>query len=170
MSARAFVSLVLSGLFLLSPRPGVADTAAERQTLIGLTGVRVVVEEIRPDAARDGLLKTALQTAVEFKLRLAGIRVLTDIEWSQRPGTPVLYVNVQTTKMTDKTYVFRSAVSLHQGVRLIREPTVVVQAATWTTGYIGSIATSNLRTVQDRVADQTDDFINAYLAVNGTAR
>src|SRR2546425_3316356 len=84
-----------------------AETAEERQTvekaeegaretLRGLKGVGVVVERVSPDAERDGLTQSQLQTDVELRLRKAGIPALTQEECRATPGHPFLYVNVNT--------------------------------------------------------------------------
>ena len=66
----------------------------DRDTLRGLDGVFVLVEEIEPEIERYGLTKQALQTDTELQLRQYGIKVLSRVERLAAPGSPYLYVNV----------------------------------------------------------------------------
>lgn len=72
------------------------DSKDGRETLRGLKGVYVLVEHLNPEAERDGLDKTTIQTDVELKLRQAGIQVLTGTEWLAEPGAPCLLVQAGT--------------------------------------------------------------------------
>jgi hypothetical protein len=46
-------------------------------SLRGLQGVEVMVEDVDPEAERDGLTRNQLQVIVESELRKAGIKLLT---------------------------------------------------------------------------------------------
>ena len=54
------------------------DGKETRKTLVGLSGVYVLVETIEDDVERDGLSRAQIQTDMELKLREAGIPVLTE--------------------------------------------------------------------------------------------
>jgi len=143
------------------------DSPVERETLTGLTGVHVVVEEMNPAAEKDGLTEFTLQMDVELKLRQAGIRVLTSGERLVAPGNPYLYLRVGTIKNEMGLYAFDTDLELRQEVRLTRNPAITSLAATWSArGRIGSIGSRNLPSVRDSVRDQVDEFLNAYLAAN----
>ena len=91
-----------------------------RETLRGLKGVQVVVEDMDPDVERDGLTKSQLQTDVELRLRKAGIQVLKEEERRATPGRPYLYVAVTTLKDRDGlSYAFAINVDLEQKVALL---------------------------------------------------
>ena len=47
-----------------------------RAVLRGLQGCEVVVENLRPEIERGGLTREQLQTDMELKFRMAGIKVL----------------------------------------------------------------------------------------------
>lgn len=131
------------------------DTEATRETLRELTGVRVVVEEIKPDIERAGLARSQVQTDGELRLRKARIRVLPDKEWLVTPGAPSLYIRVTTLKAHDTTghplgYTVFTEVSLDQDVRLARAPDLkAYRAETWrATGSLATVDVSNLRTIR----------------------
>jgi hypothetical protein len=140
---------------------------SDRESLKGLTGVRVLVENINPEAERGGLSAANIQTDMELMLRKAGIRVLSKEEWSLTPGLPSLYVKVVVHKRFPyELYVYGITVGLEQVVMLSRNMQTVV-APTWSTdGAIGTVGVSQLSIVRDDVKDEVDKFINAFLAEN----
>ena len=71
------------------------DTGS-RESLRGISGVGVVVEDIGPDASADGLSQDAIRTAAELILRSKGIKVLTSVERTRLGSAPYLYINVNT--------------------------------------------------------------------------
>jgi hypothetical protein len=78
---------VVSLLLICSSSARAVDSELSRKTLKGLTTLDVVIEELTPEAERDGVTKSQLQTDVELRLREAGLRVVSD-------GAASLYVNV----------------------------------------------------------------------------
>jgi hypothetical protein len=56
------------------------DDEYSRESLRGLRGVHVIVEVLRPAVKKGGLTEAMIRTDTELKLRLAGIRVLTQDE------------------------------------------------------------------------------------------
>jgi hypothetical protein len=140
-----------------------------RETLRGLNGLRVLIGDLKPDAERDGLQKTTIQTDVELKLRLAGIKVLTQTETMAAPGRPCLHIRVATLSPEPGPglYAYFIEASLLQQVRLERNPSTTFGAVTWfTTSRIGTVGSSNLATIRDAIKEEVDVFINAYLSVN----
>ena len=156
----------LVGMALVSSALAQDPTAAE--TLRGLTGVDVVVEDPQagPEAERAGLTRSTLQSDIESQLREAGIRVLSDDEWQAAPDRPWLFVRVQTMRPAAGVYGYIISVDVMQRVRLARDPNIDAVAMTWTTGEIGSVGGDNVSRIRDSVQAQVDLFINAYWAVN----
>ena len=164
MKTKALTAVVaLVSLILL---PGVSHALTpKQQALVGLKGVEVVVEDIRPEAERLGLTEAQIQTDVELRLRKAGVRVLTAKESDETPGVPFLYVNV-TTIFFQKTsaVVYSIFVQLKEAVTLKRG--FIAVGAIWNTGSVGTVGTSNIRKIRVSVGDKVDEFINDYLAAN----
>jgi hypothetical protein len=138
------------------------DAEFSRASLKGLQGVQVVVEPLEAEAEQVGLNKTSIQTDVELKLRQAGITVLTEA------GTPYLYIDVNTSKSpSGPLYAYFVGVKLCQTVRLDRDPSIKIFAATtWDVAELGTVGRVNLRSIRERIKDLVDMFINAYLSVN----
>jgi hypothetical protein len=141
------------------------DSKSSRQSLKDLTGVYVLVDNPRPDAEQDGLSSSQIQTDVEQRLRMAGIKVLTMEEMLKAPGMPTLYVDVKTLKKQE-SYSYSVQVILQQNVRLERDPTNLFIAPTWRIGAVGFVGATKINQIGDGVRDEVDRFINAYLSVN----
>jgi len=150
---------------------GSAQTEMDRKSLRGLKGIAVVVEALQPEAERDGLTKSQIQTDSELKLRQAGIRVLPTEESFKVPGSPYLYMNINTTKNdvlygAFSTYVFSLQVALKQDVTLTRDSDLKGSATTWETHALGTVGANNLQDTRRVLGDLLDRFINDYLAEN----
>jgi hypothetical protein len=140
---------------------------SQNSSLRGLPGVRVLLTDLNPDAERDGLIKTELQTDVELRLRNAGISVLTEEEWHKTPRTPLLYVKVDALKGSNIAYAYYTNVLLYQRVSIEQTLNISGFAATWSTGSIGIAEQVKLKgLVIGSLRNEVDEFIKAYLAEN----
>lgn len=110
--------ILLWGILGLGASGHCADDEQTRETLRGLSGVAVLIEELTREAEQAGLTRTQLQTGVELRLRQAGIPVLTEQEWLRTPGRPFLYIRVGTfmSREMGGVFAFHIAVELHQRV------------------------------------------------------
>jgi hypothetical protein len=138
MQTKRIVMLMLVGLTLTCPAgfQAFGDSEIRRETLRGLQGVGVLVEDIRPETEHDGLTRDQVRIDVELRLRQSGIRVLSREERAATPGAPYLYVNINTYKrpMTE-IYSYDISVELNQAVLLTRDPSIwAIGATTWEVG------------------------------------
>jgi len=141
----------------------------ERETLRGLKGFYVFVEEQRDEIKQAGLTKGILRTDVELKLRKAGIRVLTKDEMFLMQGTPQLLVDVtafKTERVLDEVsgFIYSVNIDFMQRVLLSRNRSIKATAITWQRTFLG--ITPKLRHIRETVSDLIDDFMNDYLAAN----
>lgn len=151
-----------------SPFVFAGDDKFSRLTLRGLKGVYVLVEDLKAEIEQGGLSGTQIQTDVELKLRMAGIKVLSKEEAVDAPGRPFLYVHVNAFKAKSwGAYVYSTRVELHQDVYLVRTAPDFTKysVCTWSISYVGGI-TPELGDIRASVKDTVDIFINAYLSVN----
>jgi hypothetical protein len=155
----------VAAILLLAALCGASDTEYSRKSLKGLPGVYGVVEELADPVTQDGLNKQDIQTDVELKLRLAGVKVLTEKEHLAIPGMPDLYVRV-TPLFRDNLYAFWIEVDLEQNILLQRDQTIVVGATTWSEARIGMIGKNRLSEIRNDIKDLIDKFLNAYFSVN----
>ena len=144
------------------------------ESLHGLRGVQVLVEDLKPDARVAGLSKSKLQTQVELRLRRAGVPVLSEEESFKDARSPYLYINVATIADSNfSTYGYIVVLQLNQTVSLLidaqgKNIEVRAVATTWTAqGRYGSLRRSQLEATVRRALDQmVDKFANDYLASN----
>lgn len=159
--------LTFSICFFLSSWSFAGDAEFERKTLKSLPGVLVNVRW--PDTFNMAVSKKTIQTDVELRLRKAGVRVLNNEEWLATTMNPTLLVSCDTIVSADKFQTIYSLdVALEQKVSLVRDPAIAEStlAITWSTSSIGLLGQFKLQLIRDSVNDQTDQFINAYLAAN----
>jgi len=140
----------------------------QRESLRGLPGVEVVIDELKGDAQADGLSQESIRAAVELILRSKGIRVLTPAERSETPSKPSLYVSVGTDKQGSGHYSFSVKVELYQAVSLVQRSQHIMPAPTWfTPGKLRTVAQQNVRLwIINSIEPLVRDFANDFLAVN----
>jgi hypothetical protein len=119
------------------------------------------------DAQRVGFDKQTIQTDVELKLRVAGIKVLTTPQQRTTPGNPRLYVNLNYVD-TNGVGAYNIEVALQQTVLLSRDQTVTTYGVTtWSASRVGIGPRDRIvSAVRSRLGDCLNEFLNAYLAVN----
>lgn len=162
------VLMVIFLPFSLNTSVDAINGKSNQATLRGLKGIGILVENLPPEVEKEGLIKNQLQMAVEFKIRSAGIKVLTKEESLEAPGAPYLYINinVNTSKTETNIYPYTIDMMLIQKVSLLRNPEQTTYAVTWSTGGIGSITKEILSQLRISVEEIVDLFIKAYLAEN----
>jgi hypothetical protein len=117
------------------------------------------------DLTKGGLTEDRIRAAVEMKLQEVKIDVVYIEELSS--DTPILHVEVDGSKKTDKTFSFLIEVELWQKSFLKRDPKLEVFAGTWSTGVFGSGLASNMASdIMRLINDMMDSFVKAYLSVN----
>jgi hypothetical protein len=135
-----------------------------RESLKGLNGINVLIEQLRPEVETLGLTREQLQSDVELRFRMAGIRVASNDEEGL---LTVSLTGAGTPRGGRKSWYFSLLVSYSQLVSLVRAPDIRVVGTTWSRGFVGRVWEQELiRTLRDTVSDLVDEFINDYLAVN----
>lgn len=150
--------------------------STSRDTLVGLQAVTVWVKDLKPEAAKYGLTRQALQTDTELRLRQHGVKVLTEQEygnrirrWSQdgyrRMDAAVLYINVE--PLIDEEArgaAVGVSVQLQQWVVLPREPKIFyARATTWEEDAVMLCGLKRINEVRNQVRGLVDEFINDHL-------
>ncbi len=133
-----------------------------RDSLTGIGPIDVLVEEIEfigsCEAARNHLKRTALQTAVELRLRINAIPV--DLN-----AAPVLYAQVGVVELA-AGYAFSAGIQLHQTAEL-QANNRVTSVRTWQMTIFGRVADVNrICGVIESLQELTDTFSNHYLTAN----
>ena len=157
------IVLVLTCLGLSTAQAG---TAFERESLRGLPGVAIVIENIVPEAQAEGLTDEAIRTSVELILRSSGIRVLAESDNAKTPSAPWLYVGVRTVK-GKLAYATCTTVSLQQQVALVQRPKHTTDATTWQEGIVTVMSTRLLGSlIPETIEPLVKSFANDFLSVN----
>jgi hypothetical protein len=143
-----------------------ALSAGPRETLCGLKGVMVFIEDIDSDVEKYGLTKSLLKEQVESRLRHADIPVLTANEAFNMPGRPYLYLNLTTHDTGVELYSYSIRIEFNQDVSMIRDPSIKASATTWIANVVGVVGAQNLPAVTEDVTQLTNQFVRDYLAAN----
>jgi hypothetical protein len=142
-----------------------AGDSGSRESLRGIFGLGLVIEEVSPDAAADGLSQETIRSTIEQALRTKGIRLLT--ERARSGSTPYLYVNVNTLKEELGLYAYTVTVDLKQLVGLLAMKNKKTWGTTWSASVIGMVRHENLnQIIADGLEPLIKDFVDDYLAVN----
>jgi hypothetical protein len=164
---RYVLQLVVVAVMLGNIEVVQALDVGSRESLRGISGVGVVVEEVSSDASADGLSQDEIRTATELILRSKGIRVLTNIERTRFGSAPYLYINVNTLKEALGLYAYAVTVDLKQVVGLLSRKGAQVWETTWPASVVGTVGEANVRQIiTDGVEPLVKDFAHDFLSVN----
>ncbi len=141
------------------------DTEFTRKGLRGLKGVYVSMKNLSPDAIEFGITKDQIQTDVELRLRLAGIKVLTKEEMIKTLGEPCFYWEIIAKKTYLERFIFTIMIYLYQDV-IVKQNLLEGQGITWLNLQVISAGKKDLHYVRNCVKDMVGEFVNDYLAAN----
>jgi hypothetical protein len=165
-------SVTLLCLFCSTESPVYADRSEEAsESLRGLRGLRIVVEEFRPEFREEirqgGLEHSALESNTKWRLRKKGVRVLSENEWAITKGRPYLYVKADLIRVPGTPrYTYLVKVELNQQATLVRNPSQSTFSSTWSIDLSGFVLQQELKRIYDDVGILVDIFVNDYLTVN----
>jgi hypothetical protein len=138
-----------------------------RDTLRGLPGVEVVVEELQPELVRGGLSAAAIRDDVERRLRAHGIVVYASHGENASPAKPYLYLHLNTLPLPGHAaYVVGLQVHLRQTLRSGVTGSNIVNAMTWDAHNVLAVPAGSLGAVRDEILDYVDLFIKDWLAAH----
>ena len=131
-----------------------------------------ILENIPNEASQKGLTKEAILNDVEIKLRTAGMEVISDDVFNNAKHAEKIkvmslqvYVHI-VPAMENSIFVYDIDVSGLQNGFLERDELIAGSFITWQTGYFGIITSDHVIEVRNKIIDQIDIFLNAYLSVN----
>ena len=148
-------------MFLFAPVVIAAgDSALDRGTLRGLTGVNIVVDKIDAQLEAAGVTADAVRSRLEDRLRAAGITVDT---------TKTDFVAVRMTGVRDNRGPFAVAITIgaYQPVVLARDKNLKTATQTWEVETVLLAEPKQLyRGAMDSIDDLAARFVAAYRSVN----
>jgi hypothetical protein len=166
---RSIGTSVLSALAVLAAPAWAIDTPNERVTLVGLTAVHVVLDEVGEVGESRGLNRARLQAEADQRLRSAGLRVLTPTEALSSVGRPTLHLRVIVLPVPDTQdlYLYSVDVALRQHVRLVRDRTIESYAVTWSEHrVVGASRADRLGVARAALLQKVDEFVTAWRVSN----
>ena len=135
--------------------------------LTGLKGFWVCIEDIAPDAKKDGLDPHQIKVEVELRLRKAGIPIFDKINSDGNDTMAALDVNIKASKDDTGLYRYSLLVEATESVALLRSPQCFTSAATWSTISYGTVGGDKMAaSLEQEVNDAVDRLANVYLAQN----
>jgi len=129
-------------------------------SLKDISAVYVFWEDLSNGSNMLGLTQENIQTDVELKLRLAGIRVVTEAEAANLLSSPCLYVSTFVSPTGDLAL---AEIKVMQQVWLDRNAQSTY-AATWQRNKVS--LNVHPQFVRDQIKGLVDQFLNAWLSVN----
>jgi len=158
-------------LFLSCVLPAHTAFAVGKDSLVDITGVAVVVDEVSSTAADDGVTAASVKTLVENMLARANIKVLEDREWFTVFGGSYLLVKIVASKSVGgDRYAVYVDTELYQTAVLYGKKfgkNITTAASTWSAGKLLSCEAAVLgECVGGTVSELTDMFIKDYVEVN----
>jgi len=142
------------------------DSRAGVDTLKGLHGVRVVVEDLDSDLIAAGISGDHIQSNVEDQLKKAGITVEDEDAWKDDSAHPFLYIRLSSFKSDDgKFYAYHIDVELDQQVTVQNGDTRTL-CQTWQTGCIGIAPKDSVPQLYDRVTTYVGEFVDDFNSQN----
>ena len=161
-----FVLLML--LFPLGVRA--EDSEVSRQTLAGISGVLVVIEDLQPNiikySYKAGLSKDKLQKITEDKLKKANIKSLSTSDVIKLPGSPILYICINTHENEKYIFAYDIDLQLRQVVSIAANPKIKTIATTWSLSITGIADIGKLQVINKDLQILLDRFIAAHVAAN----
>jgi len=100
---------------------------------------------------------------MELRLRMGGVKVLSEEEAEKNPDAPCLYLYVDALKCS-LGYVYKIRLSLMEPVKLVRNNAKVSATVLRIPDELG--ITSNLSEIRDAAGEFVDEFVKAWKAVN----
>jgi hypothetical protein len=161
----AGVMLLLAG----GPVPGAAGQqfiATGHDTLRGLPGVEVMVDDPQPELERAGLTGPSLKADVEGMLRSHGILVYRSQAENASPAKPYLYLHLNALSVPGDHVAVAVQLHLRQTLRSPATSSNVVDAMTWDQHSIVSVPAADLQAVRAAVRAHVDVFIEDWLSVH----
>jgi hypothetical protein len=162
------VACVLTPCFLallLTYTPS-ASAGGATQSLRGIQGVYISVDDLDHEVEKDGLSSQQLRMETAEQVQKAGIRVFSREEWFNTIGAPSLSINLHVLKLEEtKEYIYSIHIGLKQDVYLVREPIPASGATTWSLGTVTGI-TYDLEKIRTSLRDRIAHFITDFFSVN----
>jgi hypothetical protein len=140
--------------------------ATGRDTLRGLPGVELVVEDVPPELPQAEVATAALRAAVEQRLRARGITVYASQRDNPSLAKAYLYVHLNALSLPGSLNAVAIQVHLRQTVRSTVTSSNIVNAMTWDNHTVAAVAAADGAPLRDLVLEMVDHFVEDWRAVH----
>ena len=140
--------------------------ATGHDTLRGLPGVELVVEELQPELELGGLTGASLKADIEKWIRAGGIAVYASQADNPSPAKPYLYLHLNALTLPGGDIALAVQLHVRQTLRSPVTGSNVVNAMTWDSHSVISVPAANLQAARPAVRAQVDRFIEDWQAVH----
>jgi len=135
-------------------------------TLRALPGVEVIVETMPAPLQRAGLTESSVAMQLGALLKAGGVVVFP--AQAANPSAGKAYLDVRTTLLALRDGSYAVAVEMHvrQTVASLVTESKIVNAATWETGRLVSVAATDLPRVRDEIREMAEEFLADWKTVH----
>jgi hypothetical protein len=140
--------------------------ATGRDTLRGLPGVEIAVEDVPVELRQAELTTTALHTAVEQRLRAGGITVYPTQAANPSEAKAYVYVQLNALPFPGRLNAVSIQLHLRQTVRSTVTSASIVNAMTWDEHTVAGTTAGDGVQLRDLVLEMVDHFVADWRAVH----
>jgi hypothetical protein len=133
--------------------------ATGRDTLRGLPGVEVIVEELGPELEGIGLAAAGIRGAVERRLAQGGVTIYRTQQQNASPAKAYLYVHLNALEVPGGTTAVAAHVELRQTVKSTVTTSSIVNAMTWDSHNVFALAGRDAAPLTGALIEMVDDFV-----------
>jgi hypothetical protein len=138
-----------------------------RDTLRGLPGVEVLLEETPPELPHKELAREELWRAVAQRLRDGGVTLYESQGANPSSAKPYVYVQLTALPLTGSVQAVSIQVHLRQTVRSSVTESNIVNAMTWDAHTVAAVGPKDGAELRDLVLEMVGRFVEDWRAVNG---
>jgi hypothetical protein len=135
-----------------------------RDTLRGLPGVEVVVEELPPEVQRAGLASDVVRGEVQRRLAASGVTLYTTQQQNASPAKAYLYLHLNALELPGGTMAIAVQLQLRQTVKSIVTTSSIVNAMTWDSHNVFALTGRDAAPLTGAVLEMVDGFADDWRA------
>ncbi|MGB9700223.1 MAG: hypothetical protein ACPL5I_12660 [Thermodesulfobacteriota bacterium] len=173
MKIRGKNNLIVLALILSWFFPKISFSLSYTESLQGLKGVEVIVEELKAELEDYNLSPIQIQKEVETLLQNSGVQVLSreDNEKKQPFRKPYLHIKVNSFKLPLKKpyFAYCIEIALNQQVKLLGNEVIkktYLFSPTWYKSELGAEVGKDVPRIIEVIKKLIEKFINDYKAAN----
>lgn len=133
-----------------------------RDTLRGLPGVELAVEDVPPELSQPELATIALRSAVEQRLRAGGLTVYATQKANPSDAKAYVYVHLNAVSLPGQLHAVAIQVHLRQTVRSVVTSAMIVNAMTWEEHTVAAATAADGAQLRDLVLEMVDHFVTDW--------